>query len=145
MFSNVRPLGREYRITPSRFETPAGRLEWPPKSRQATGLRRAAVRLGRRALGDGFAIRRDDFRQGIIPMDTPEKETPRHKGRGAVRACEDTDTANRNAPNSIFAEADRVIETFPFFMTRKAKHQAQGKVLRLFLAALAASRHGLAV
>lgn len=102
MFANsLRPLGRAYRMTPSHVETVAGCVFTPPKSRQATGLRRAAVRLGRRALGDGFAVRRDDFRQGIIPMDTPKKETPRHEARGAVRACEDTNTANRTAPTSI--------------------------------------------
>lgn len=31
----------------------------------------------------------------------PEKETPRHEARGAVRACEDTDVANNTAPASI--------------------------------------------
>lgn len=32
MFANVRPFGREYRITPRCFEKAAGRASAPPKS-----------------------------------------------------------------------------------------------------------------
>ena len=74
MFGNLlRPSGREFRITPSHFEKMAGRPNGPLKSPCATGLRRATARLHRRALGDGYAIHRDDFRQGIIPCSTKLK------------------------------------------------------------------------
>lgn len=82
MFANtMRPLGREFRITPSHFEKMAGRPNGPLKSPCATGLRRAAVRLGRRALGDGYAIHRDEFLQGIIPCSTKIKNPIRPRSR----------------------------------------------------------------
>lgn len=81
-------------------------------------------------------------------MFTPKNKTPRAgKALGADEASEaDNLKANGTSPASIlFAEADQIIETFPSIMTRRTKHQAQAQVLRLFLAALAASRPGLAV
>ena len=150
MFSeSLQPTGCDYRMTPCTFEMGAGRHEWPPKSRQATGLRRATERLGRRALGDGYAVRRDDLRQGIIQMFTPENKTPSTgKALGADEAAEATNlnkTDGTSPASVLLAEADRIIATFPSFMTRKGKHQAESRVLRLFLAALAASRQEMAV
>lgn len=74
-----------------------------------------------------------------------ENKTPRRAARGAVSAFEDSDADKNNAPASkrILAEANRVIDTFPSIMTRKSKRQAESKVLRLFLAALAAGREGV--
>lgn len=76
-------------------------------------------------------------------MYTPEKET----------ACPDQEQAvdeaaaatNRNGKDTkpasmLFAEADRIIATFPAIMTRTSKHKAESRVLRLFLAAMAAAR-----
>lgn len=149
MFANsLRPVGREIRITPCHFEKMAGRQEWQPKSRQATGLRRAAARLGRRALGDGYAIQRDDFRQGIIPMYTPEKETACPDQEQAVdEAAEATNLKSKDTKpaSMLLGEADRVIKAFPSFVTWKSKHQAESRVLRLFLAALAAGRQEMVV
>lgn len=95
----MRPFGREYRCAPYLLEKQVGCQEWLPKSRQATGLRRAANGLGRRALGDGFAIRRDDSLLEIIVCG--KKKTPRREARGSVSAFEDADAANNNAPASI--------------------------------------------
>jgi hypothetical protein len=149
MFGNLlRPSGREFRCTPSHFEKMAGRQEWPLKSPCATGLRRATARLHRRALGDGYAIHRDVFSRGIPPMYTPEKETTHpEQERAADVAAEETNlNSNDTQPASkLLAEANRVIATFPSVMTRKSKHQAESRVLCLFLAALAASREEQAV
>lgn len=93
---------------------------------------------------EGRQVRRDVFQKGIS-MYTPEKETARPDHERA--ADEASEAGNLNGKDSkpasiIFAEADRVIESFPSFITRKGKHQAESRALRLFLAALAASRPG---
>lgn len=99
MFANtLQPTGCDYRITPSCAETAAGRASAPPKlPALVTRTQRCASTW--RVRGDGFAIRRDDSHLEII-VDGPKK-TPRHEARGAVRACEDTDAANRTVPTSI--------------------------------------------
>lgn len=78
-------------------------------------------------------------------MHTPEKETAcPDQGQAVDEAAEATKSNGKNTSpaSKLFAEADRVIESFPSFMTRQGKHQAESQVLRLFLAALAASRPG---
>jgi len=71
-----------------------------------------------------------------------EMKTPRPgKALGAGQSRDDA--AKYAKPASIlFAEADRVIATFPSFMTRHSKHQAESRVISLWLQALAASREG---
>lgn len=141
---SLQPTGCEFRMTPRRFETPAGRQKWPPKSRQATGLRRAATRLGRRALGDGYAIQRDDFRQEIIPMYTPEKEAARQEHERAadeaVEAGNLEGNDSRPAIKRLFAEADAIAASIPLMMTRERKHATASRLLNLWLKALAFSR-----
>ncbi len=147
MFANVRPVGRESRMTPSHVETVAGRLKRPPKSP-------ARVTFAPRCSGTGRAeedrrrrVRRDDLSR-IIQMFPKKNKTPRAgKALGADEASEATNLNGKDTKSAsmLFAEADRIIETFPSFMTRKGKHQAGSQVLRLFLAALAASRPGRAV
>ncbi len=81
-------------------------------------------------------------------MYTPEKETTHpEQERAADVAAEETNlNSNDTQPASkLLAEANRVIATFPSVMTRKSKHQAESRVLCLFLAALAASREEQAV
>lgn len=78
-------------------------------------------------------------------MFTPPKNTPRTGEE--LGADEANEAGNLNGKDTepasiLFMQADRVISTFPSFLTRKAKHQAESCVLRLFLAALAASRPG---
>ncbi len=147
MFANMRPLGREYRITPSCSEKAAGRASAPPKSPVlVTRTQRCASTWSVR--GDGFAIRRDALQQGIIPMYTPKNETPRAgEELGADEAVEATNLNGKDTKpaSKLFAEADRIIETFPSLITKKSKYKAESQVLRLFLAALAASRVGRAV
>ncbi|WP_434516685.1 hypothetical protein AB6Q56_08870 [Dechloromonas sp. ARDL1] len=147
MFANsLRPLGRACRMTPSRFEKPAGCQQWLPKSpilatRTPRSKRSGSVRA------DGTAIYRDDLSR-IIQMFTPKNKTPRTgEELGADEASEAGNLkANGTSPASmLFAVADQIIETFPSIMTRRTKHQAQARVLRLFLSALAAGRIGRAV
>lgn len=143
MFANsLRLLGREYRITPSHVETVAGRPSRPPKSPiRATRTQRCTSTW--RVRGDGYAIRRDDFRQGIIPMYTPENEAARPEfERAADEAAEATNLNGEHTKSAsiLFAEADRIIATFPGILTWKTKHKAQSDVLRLFLAALVAGQ-----
>lgn len=81
-------------------------------------------------------------------MFTPENKTPSTgEELGADEANEAGNLkADATSPASmLFAEADRVIDTFPSIMTRKGKHQAESQVLRLFLAALAAGSQEMAV
>lgn len=81
-------------------------------------------------------------------MFTPENKTPRTgKALGADEASEEINLKGHDTKmaSKLFAEADQVIETFPFIMTRKGKRKAESQVLRLFLAALAAGRIGQAV
>ena len=81
-------------------------------------------------------------------MYTPEKETACPDQEQAVdEAVEATNLKGKDTKSAsiLFAEADRVIESFPSFMTRKSKHKAESQVLRLFLAALAAGRQDMAV
>lgn len=97
--NSLRPLGREYRMTPCTFEQGAGRLPRPPKSpllatRTPRSKRSGSVRA------DGSAIYRDVLTKGI-PMNTPPNETPRHVVRGVAGACENTDAGNNTSPASI--------------------------------------------
>lgn len=93
----MRPRGRDYCSTPSRPEKPAGRAIAPPKSPCQVTLAPRCSRTGR--AWEGHKVRRDESLLEII-MDG-QKKTPRHEARGAVRACEDTDATNDNAPASI--------------------------------------------
>lgn len=97
MIAAVRPLGREYRVTPSRYEKPAGRQEWPPKSPERATLAPRCCGTGRAR--EGRKVRRDESRLEIV-MDGPKK-TPRPGARGAANACEDIHGADFTAPASI--------------------------------------------
>ena len=81
-------------------------------------------------------------------MFTPENKTPRTgKALGAYEASEATNLNGHDSKmaSKLFAEADRVIATFPFVMTRKGRHKAECQVLEIFLAALDAGRQEMAV
>lgn len=82
-------------------------------------------------------------------MDGPRKTPQPGQAWGAGETGEVGNLNGKDTkPASIlFAEADRIIESFPSFVTWKSKRQAESKVLRLFLAALATGRteHGQAV
>lgn len=80
MLANSSRHCRINRITPCLFEKQVGGQKWLPKSRQATGLRRAAARLGRRALGDGYAIHREDIFKRCFPW-TPTRKNPSRPAR----------------------------------------------------------------
>lgn len=135
----MRPISREFRITPSHVETVAGRLNRPPKSPLlATRTQRCASTWSVRV--DGVAIYRDVLTKGI-PMNTPPNETPRHEARGVARACENTDAGNNTSPASkLIAEADAIAASIPFMMTRERKHSTASRLLKLWLRALAVSR-----
>jgi len=143
MFANsLRPVGREYRIAPSRFETPAGRQEWPPKSPNRVTLAPRCCGTGR--VREGRQVRRDETHWSFIV--DGQKKTPRPGARGAVGACEDSHGTNNAAPASkLIAEADQIATSIPFMMTIKRKHVAGGRVLKLWLQALAARRQEQAV
>lgn len=144
MFANVRPVGRESRMTPSCVATAAGRLHRPPKSPLLATLAPRCSGTGRAR--ESRKVRRDVLTKGI-PMYTPKMETARScSGRAADEAVEAGNLkVNDTQPASkLFAEADQVIETLPFIVTRKGKHNAKSQVLRLFLAALAAGREEMA-
>lgn len=141
MFANVWPIGRESRMTPRCVETAAGRAKAPPKSPvRVTRTQRCASTW--RVRGDGFAIRRDDFRQGIIPMYTPEKETARPVIERAADEAKEAGNLNGNGktPASIIGEANAIADSIPYMMTRERKRSAAGRFLGLWLQALAASR-----
>lgn len=81
-------------------------------------------------------------------MFTPKNKTPSSgKALGADEAAEATNLNGKDTkPASIlFAEADQIIESFPSIMTWRTKHKDQGRVLQLFLAALAAGRKDMVV
>jgi len=70
-----------------------------------------------------------------------QKKTPRPGARGAVGACEDSHGTNNAAPASkLIAEADQIAMSIPFMMTTESKRAAGGRVLKLWLQALAARR-----
>jgi hypothetical protein len=140
MFANLmRPICREIRIAPRHFEKMAGRPSGPLKSPCATrSLRSSRIRSDR----EGRKACRDTLTKGI-PMYSHKNKTPSTgEALGADETVKATNlNGNDTQPASkLLAEANRVIATFPSFITRKSKHQAESRVLRLFLAALGASR-----
>lgn len=141
MFANSSLHCRTDRMTPCLLEKQVGRRHRPPKS-PLLATRTPRSRRSGSVRADGRAIYRDDLSR-IIQMFTPENKTPRTgKALGADEASEETNLKGHDTKmaSKLFAEADQVIETFPSFMTRKGKHQAESRVLGLFLAALAAGR-----
>ncbi|WP_157651335.1 hypothetical protein [Dechloromonas denitrificans] len=134
------------RMTPCLFEKQAGRASAPPKSPARVTFAPRCSGTGRAR--EGRQVRRDDFRQGIIPMYTPEKETarPEHE-RAEEKAAEAGNLKGHSTTpaSKLFAEADSIISTFPSIMTRKGRHKAERLVLFTFLAALAAGRQEMAV
>jgi hypothetical protein len=140
MFANVRPSGREYRMTPCCLEKAAGRASAPPKSPAlVTRTQRCASTW--RVRGDGFAIRRDDLRK-VIHMYTQEKETARpEQARAADEAAEAGNlNGNGKTPAIIIGEANAIAASIPYMMTRERKRSAADRFLGLWLQALAASR-----
>ncbi len=138
MLAYMRPTCRDYhRFTPSCFEKVAGRASAPPKSPVWVTFAPRCASTGRAK--EGRQVRRDDSQE--IIMDGPRKMPRPGKALGAEQSSRDG--AKHATPTSIlFAEADRVIATFPSFMTRHSKHQAESRVISLWLQALAASREG---
>lgn len=144
---SLQPTGCDYRMTPSCAETAAGRASAPPKSPARVTFAPRCSGTGRAGEDRRLRVRRDDSLLEIIQMFTPKNKTPRTGEELGADEAEATNLQGKDTKSAsiLFAEADRVIESFSSFMTRKGKHQAESQVLRLFLAALAAGRPGRAV
>jgi len=139
MLAYVRPVGRDYRFTPSCFEKAAGRASAPPKSPVRATFAPRCASTGRAK--EGRQVRRDDSLE-IIPMFTPKTETPR-PGRALGDWQSRNDAANHAAPASkLIAEADAVAASIPYMVTRECKRSAVDRFLDLWLQALAAGREG---
>ena len=137
--TSLRPISREFRMTPFLFEKQEGCQKWPLKSPCATRhLRCSRTRSDR----EGRKARRDVLTKGI-PMFTKENKTPQAGDAGGadetIKAINLNSHATKPASKALLAKADQVIGTFPFIMTRERKSDAKRQVLRLFLEALAAS------
>jgi len=97
MLANVRPVGRDYRFTPSHAETVAGCLTRPPKSPARVTFAPRCASTGRAK--EGRQVRRDDSLE-IIPMYTPKTETPRPgKALGAGQSRDDDTQYAKPASN----------------------------------------------
>ena len=141
------PLGgRDIRMTPSRLETPAGRLPRPPKSPMLAtrSLRCSRTRCDR----EGRKVRRDVLTKGI-PMYTPENEAARPELARAANETTEADNLEGNdtqtATKQLFAEADAVAVCVPYLVTRERKRATVVCLCGMWLKALAAAREEQAV
>lgn len=135
MFANVRLICREYRITPSRLEKPAGRLHRLPKSpARVTSAQRC---YGTWRVGEGRKVRRDDSYPESI-MAGPKKTPQPGQAWGVDEASEDGNlNDNVKAPASkLIAEANATAASIPSMTGRPARRAAASRVLGLWLQAL---------